>query len=238
MTKKAAKVASQAFVAALSDNDTSSGSEEEEPPVKSKTKNKDFTDLCFMADDNNNDTKFDPSEVSPSYNQPSIQAKLPGFDAQGLVDRSRRRSPETTETPGVDEAANEEATSGPAQTGGPGVTSGKPQASSRAAAGSSRRTGGGGTADSGVATALEDRGKRPWLFIPAAYGRCREPGAAGVAEAGASPRAERTRAECTGGARAGKRDGGAGAGGRGGGARAGGRCGGAFGAVRAHPERV
>ncbi|XP_062232384.1 uncharacterized protein LOC133929597 [Phragmites australis] len=98
--------------------------------------------------------------------QVAIQAKLPEFDAQGLVDLPRRWSPETIETPGVDEAAGEEAASGPAQTGGPGATRGEPQASSRAAVGSSRRTGGGGTVGSEAATAPEDRGKCPRLFIP------------------------------------------------------------------------
>ncbi|XP_062201997.1 uncharacterized protein LOC133904516 [Phragmites australis] len=96
----------------------------------------------------------------------AIQAKLPEFDAQRFVDRPRRQSPKTTETPGVDETAGEEAASDLAQTGGPGAASGEPQSSSRAAAGSSHRIGGGGTAGSGVATVPEDRGKRPRLFIP------------------------------------------------------------------------
>ncbi|XP_062178812.1 uncharacterized protein LOC133883484 [Phragmites australis] len=96
----------------------------------------------------------------------AIQAKLSEFDAQGLVDRLGHRSPGTIETPGVDAASGEEAASDPAQTGGPGAASGKLQASSRAAASSSRRTEGGGTAGSRAATALEDRGKHPRLFIP------------------------------------------------------------------------
>ena len=71
MAKKAVKVASWAFVVALSDIDTSSSedesSEEEEPSIKNKKKIKDFTGLCFMADNNDNDPELDSSEVSPSY---------------------------------------------------------------------------------------------------------------------------------------------------------------------------
>lgn len=79
MAKKAAKAASRAFVAALSDIDTSSceedSSEEDEPQAKNKKKAKDFTGLCFMADDHNDDSdpELDPSEVLPSYDQLSIQ---------------------------------------------------------------------------------------------------------------------------------------------------------------------
>ncbi|XP_062230024.1 uncharacterized protein LOC133927580 [Phragmites australis] len=98
--------------------------------------------------------------------QVAIQAKLPEFDAQGLVDRPRHRSPEAAEILGLEDATGEEAASGPVRTGGPGAASGQPRASSGAAAGSSRRTGGGGIAGSGAAPAPEDRGKHPRLFIP------------------------------------------------------------------------
>ena len=38
-----------------------------------KKKNTDFTDLCFMAYDNDSDSELDSSEASPSYDQLSIQ---------------------------------------------------------------------------------------------------------------------------------------------------------------------
>ena len=72
MAKKAAKAASRAFVAALSDIDTSSSkedsSEEDEPPAKNK-KAKYFSNLYFMEDDNTDDSdpKLDPSKVLSSY---------------------------------------------------------------------------------------------------------------------------------------------------------------------------
>ena len=56
----------------------------------------------------------------------AIHAKLPEFDAQGLVDRLRSRSPVVAEIPGLDEAAGEGAASGPAWTGGLGAASGEP----------------------------------------------------------------------------------------------------------------
>ena len=65
-------MASQAFVAVLSDIDTFSNEEEsleEEQAVKNKRKTKDFTGLCFIADNNDNDPGHDPSEVLPSYDQ-------------------------------------------------------------------------------------------------------------------------------------------------------------------------
>ena len=57
----------------------------------------------------------------------AIQAKLPKFDAQGLVDRPRSRSPEVAEIPWLDEAAGEGAAGGSAWTGGPGAASGNPR---------------------------------------------------------------------------------------------------------------
>ncbi|KAM0913209.1 hypothetical protein ACQ4PT_012310 [Festuca glaucescens] len=76
----AKKAASRAFVAALSDIDTSSSeeesSEEGDPQAKNKKKAKVFTGICSMADDNNNnnsDTELDPSKVTPSYDQLSVQ---------------------------------------------------------------------------------------------------------------------------------------------------------------------
>ncbi|XP_062197271.1 rhamnogalacturonan I rhamnosyltransferase 1-like [Phragmites australis] len=69
IANKVAKEASRVFVAALSDIDTSSSEEkslkEDEPQAKNKKKAKDFTDICFMADDNNDDSdpELDPSKV-------------------------------------------------------------------------------------------------------------------------------------------------------------------------------
>ena len=60
----------------LSDIDTSSSedesSEEEVQPVKNKKKNKDFTSLCFMADEND-DLEPDSHEVQPFYDQLSVE---------------------------------------------------------------------------------------------------------------------------------------------------------------------
>ena len=71
MNKKAAKVASRVFVAALSDVDASSSeeksSEEEEQLMKNKKKDKDFTGLFFMADDNDSD----PSLILLTYHPPT-----------------------------------------------------------------------------------------------------------------------------------------------------------------------
>ncbi|XP_062186628.1 uncharacterized protein LOC133890180 [Phragmites australis] len=47
----------------------------------------------------------------------AIQAKLPEFDAQELVDRQRSRSPEAPELPGLDKAASEGAAGSPATHG-------------------------------------------------------------------------------------------------------------------------
>ncbi|XP_062224366.1 uncharacterized protein LOC133922808 [Phragmites australis] len=96
----------------------------------------------------------------------AILAKLPKFDAQGLVDRPRSRSPEAPELPGLDEVASGETASSPVRAGGPGAACSEPQASGRAAAGSSRRTGEEGTADSAATAASGDRGKRPRIYIP------------------------------------------------------------------------
>ena len=96
----------------------------------------------------------------------AILAKLPEFDAQGLVDRPRSRSPEAPELPGLDEVASEGATSSPLRAGGPGAACSEPEASSGAAAGSSRRTGEEGTADSAATVAPGDREKHPRIYIP------------------------------------------------------------------------
>ncbi|XP_062198866.1 vegetative cell wall protein gp1-like [Phragmites australis] len=97
----------------------------------------------------------------------ALQAKLPKFDAQGLVDRPGRQNPGTIQIPGVDEAAGEEAASDLAETDGPGAAGGELQASGGAAAGSSRQARKGGAADSGAVIASGDRGKRPRIFVPA-----------------------------------------------------------------------
>ncbi|XP_062198353.1 predicted GPI-anchored protein 58 [Phragmites australis] len=54
----------------------------------------------------------------------ALQAKLPEFDDQGLVDRLGCRNPGTIQIPGVDEAVGERAESGPARTGGAGTVGG------------------------------------------------------------------------------------------------------------------
>ena len=91
----------------------------------------------------------------------TILAKLPEFDAQGLVDRPRSQSPEAPELPGLDEVASEEAASSPVRAGGPSAACSEPQASGRAAAGSIRRTGEEGTVDSAAAAVPGDWGKHP-----------------------------------------------------------------------------
>ena len=66
-------------MAALNNIDTSSSneesSEEDETQAKNTKKAKDFTGLCFMEDDNNDDSdlELDPSVVLPSYDLLSIQ---------------------------------------------------------------------------------------------------------------------------------------------------------------------
>ncbi|KAG8065933.1 hypothetical protein GUJ93_ZPchr0004g39268 [Zizania palustris] len=75
VAKRVAKAVSRAFVAALSDIDTSSTEkssydEEEESPRKEHKKDKkgrDFTGLCFMADSDHSGDELDSSEVHLSY---------------------------------------------------------------------------------------------------------------------------------------------------------------------------
>ncbi|XP_062191273.1 uncharacterized protein LOC133895092 [Phragmites australis] len=96
----------------------------------------------------------------------ALQVKLPEFDAQGLVDWPGCQNPGTIQIPRVDEAVGERAESGPARTGGAGTVGGGSQASGGASAGTNRHIGGGGATGGGAAMVLEDRGKRPRLFIP------------------------------------------------------------------------
>ena len=96
----------------------------------------------------------------------TILVKLPEFDAQGLVDRPRSRSPEAPKLPGLDELASEETASSLVRAGGPGAACSEPQAGGGATAGSSRRTGEEGTTDSAAVAALGDRGKCPQIYIP------------------------------------------------------------------------
>ncbi|KAG8056468.1 hypothetical protein GUJ93_ZPchr0002g25322 [Zizania palustris] len=81
VAKRVAKDASRAFVMALGDIDTSSieesSSDEEEESTreeeKKEKKARDFTGLCFMADNTHNGDELDSSEVPLSYDQLSIK---------------------------------------------------------------------------------------------------------------------------------------------------------------------
>ncbi|XP_062194644.1 predicted GPI-anchored protein 58 [Phragmites australis] len=120
-------------------------------------------------------------------NRVVLQATLPEFDAQGLVDRQGHRNLGTIQIPGVDEAtgctprasdgdaasgrpqaSGRGAAGGRAQTSGAGATGGRPQAGRGGAAGSSHQAGGGSATSSGAAAASGDKGKRPRAFVPQA----------------------------------------------------------------------
>ncbi|XP_062230105.1 uncharacterized protein LOC133927693 [Phragmites australis] len=114
----------------------------------------------------------------------ALQATLPEFDTQGLVNRPGHRNPGTIQIPGVDEetygaprtsgrdatggrpqASGRDAAGGRTQTDGRVATGGRPQARCGATAGRSHQAGGRGTAGSGTA-APGDKGKRPRTFVP------------------------------------------------------------------------